>query len=89
MKNKIVRNVVLGTTALLGVGYIIKRMTRRDGWKEAVEVEKIVENPIENDELQNPTNEPVYHKLGLAVKENDSVKVKSIGELTENTRKAI
>lgn len=93
MKKKIVRNVVLGSATLLGVGYIIKKVTmkvhRINCWQEAINVGKVVIDSIDNNQVNVGNDNPIYYQLGMAVEEKDKVKVKRITELAESKKKVV
>lgn len=74
MKKNTIRNLVLGTTVLLGAGYIIKRLTRRNAWEEAVMMGKVIPNKEEPENLD--IEERVYYPLGMLVEKNGKTKVK-------------
>lgn len=84
MKKNTIRNLVLGTTVLLGAGYIIKRLTRRNAWDEAVMMNKVITNKDKSESLD--IEERVYHPLGMLVKENGKIKAK---EFTPVSKEAV
>ena len=76
---KTVRNLMIGTTALLGVSYMIKKITKMKDEKNIAEEPKIEED------VQLPT----YHTLGVILKENGRVKVKEIKKTTDSKEKVV
>lgn len=80
---KTIRNLMIGTTALLGVGYIVKKIVKINNEKNMMQEAKIEET----NKLNKDTT--VYHTVGVIVKENDKVKVKDMKELKDSSKTAV
>lgn len=80
---KTIRNLMIGTTALLGVGYIVKKIVKINNEKNMIQEAKIEET----NKLNKDTT--VYHTVGVIVKENDKVKVKDMKELKDSSKTAV
>ncbi len=80
---KTIRNLMIGTTALLGAGYIVKKIMKIKNEKNLIQEAKIEET----NKLNKDTT--VYHTVGVIVKENDKVKVKDMKELKDSSKTAV